>query len=93
MSIISFIIELIVLSGALYLSFKFWEKQGAYKQCLAMESQVYKEALRVFYDWRKEIWGVALKGVGQHYEKWIQWKLMEQASQVRKANSHAHYKT
>lgn len=39
--------------------------------------EVYYEALRIFYRWKSEIGGVSLKGVGQHYEKWILQKIEE----------------
>lgn len=39
--------------------------------------KVYHEALRIFYRWKSEIGGVSLKGVWQHYEKWILQKIQE----------------
>lgn len=53
---------------------------------------IYREALRIFYVWRNEIGGVALKGVGQHYEAWIQRKIQQEATSPELKTSYKIYK-
>jgi hypothetical protein len=35
------------------------------------EEDVYMKALKIFYEWKKEVWGVAYKWVWNIYEEWI----------------------
>lgn len=37
------------------------------------EIDKYRIAIEIFNKWKREIGGVALRGVGQHFEQWL-WK-------------------
>lgn len=54
------------------------------------KSNIYFQALKIFFMWKKEIWGVSLKWVWQHYENWIQKKISETSGE---STNDAQYKT
>lgn len=35
------------------------------------EEEIYLKALKIFYEWKNEVWGVAYRGVWNIYEEWI----------------------
>lgn len=74
MTIILTIIILVLLTSTFFLIHMINELEQLVER---EKNRVYREAIRVFYEWKNEIGWVSLRGVGANYEKWIEKKMRE----------------